>query len=215
MAKAVPSIDEQPRHGRTVAQEGQRASDDGSSPARPCTARTTSAAMAKEAVDEGASRPCPWPTAAPGATQKRDDRSPNGQNGPATINRRRRDSSRPKRCPPLWRGRPRTQERSGHVSGQPLRQKRTGNATIACPRGQVGLATMTLAGPAEEYPARRQERQRMAPRTRVRGCRCRSSSCDGTATPSRRLTRATPPLRDDVAIKMLIGIFLIKNNNQL
>ena len=50
----------------------------------------------------------------------------------------------------------------------------------------------------------------MAPRTRVRGCRCRSSSSDGTATPGRRLTRATPPLRDDVAMKMLIGIFLSK-----
>ena len=50
----------------------------------------------------------------------------------------------------------------------------------------------------------------MAPRTRVRGCRCRSSSSDGTATPGRRLTRATPPLRDDVAMKMLIGFFLSK-----
>ena len=50
----------------------------------------------------------------------------------------------------------------------------------------------------------------MAPRTRVRGCRYRSSSSDGTATPGRRLTRATPPLRDDVAMKMLIGIFLSK-----
>ena len=50
----------------------------------------------------------------------------------------------------------------------------------------------------------------MAPRTRVRGCRCRSSSSDGTATPGRRLTRAPPPLRDDVAMKMLIGFFLSK-----
>ena len=53
----------------------------------------------------------------------------------------------------------------------------------------------------------------MAPRTRVRGCRCRISSSDGTATPGRQLTRATPPLCDDVAIKMLIGFFYQKQQS--